>query len=150
MFFFTFIVGLASQQTIFQFRIRLFRCNAEVIKVDPTIDHDSTGRWTLSIKSSHTEAVTKEDFDAVLVCIGHHVYPKIPKFPGQEKFKGIIMHTHSLKSCENFKGKDVVVVGIGNSAVDAAVDCTFHAKSVSKLLSSKATIIFENLHLFLQ
>lgn len=106
----------------------------EVIKVEKTKDHETTGRWTLSLKSSHTGAVTKEDFDAVLVCIGHHVYPKVPTFPGQEKFKGTILHSHSLKSCEKFSGKNVVVVGIGNSAVDAAVDCTFFAKSVSKLI----------------
>lgn len=103
------------------------------MKVEPTADHEETGRWVVTVKSSQTEAVTKEEYDAVLVCIGHHVYPKMPTFPGQDKFKGTIMHSHSVKSCEPFNGKNVVVVGIGNSGVDAAVDCTFFAKSVSNV-----------------
>lgn len=110
--------------------LRHIRYHLEVVKVERTKDHDETGRWVVSVRSSKTEAVTKEEFDAVLVCIGHHVYPKIPTFPGQEKFRGHITHSHSVKSCEQFSGKRVVVVGIGNSGVDAAVDCTFAAKKV--------------------
>lgn len=110
--------------------LRHIRYNLEVVKVEMTGDHDTTGRWIVTVKSSQTGAVTREEFDGVLVCIGHHVYPKIPHFPGQEKFKGVIMHSHSVKSCNQFSDKNVVVVGIGNSGVDAAVDCTFFAKSV--------------------
>ncbi|XP_054708709.1 flavin-containing monooxygenase 5-like [Uloborus diversus] len=110
--------------------LKHIRYHLEIVKVEPAKDFESTGRWIVAIKSTQTEAVTKEEFDAVMVCIGHHVYPKIPKFPGQEKFKGSITHTHSLKSCDRYLGQNVVVVGIGNSGVDAAVDCTYVAKQV--------------------
>ncbi|XP_042896617.2 flavin-containing monooxygenase 5 [Parasteatoda tepidariorum] len=110
--------------------LRHIKFNLEVVKVEPTPDFERTGRWIVSVKSTQTEAVTKETFDGIMVCIGHHVFPNIPTFPNQAKFKGSITHTHSLKSCDHYKGKTVVVVGIGNSGVDAAVDSTFVAKQV--------------------
>jgi dimethylaniline monooxygenase (N-oxide forming) len=33
----------------------------------------------------------------VCVCTGHHAKPNFPKFPGQERFKGRIVHSHSYK-----------------------------------------------------
>jgi cation diffusion facilitator CzcD-associated flavoprotein CzcO len=47
--------------------------------------------------------------------------PNIPKFPDQEKFKGEIMHAEGFTDGEQAKGKKVVVVGGGKSAVDCAV-----------------------------
>ncbi|GFQ89026.1 dimethylaniline monooxygenase 5 [Trichonephila clavata] len=110
--------------------LRHIRYHLEVIKVEPTKDFETTGRWTVTVKSTQTEATSKEEFDGIMVCIGHHVFPNIPTFPDQYKFKGTIIHSHSIKNCERFEGQKVVVVGIGNSGVDAAVDCTFVAKQV--------------------
>lgn len=109
---------------------RHIRYHLEVIKVEPTKDFETTGRWTVTVKSTQTEATSKEEFDGIMVCIGHHVFPNIPTFPDQYKFKGTIIHSHSIKNCERFEGQRVVVVGIGNSGVDAAVDSTFVAKQV--------------------
>lgn len=116
--------------------IRYFQ---EVVKVIPSADYDITGRWTVTTKNVRDGSISQEEFDGVLVCIGHHVFPQIPKFPGQEKFKGSIVHTHSLKTCEKFKDQRVVVIGIGNSAVDAAVDCTFVTNTVSIVLFAEIT-----------
>lgn len=81
-------------------------------------------------KNTETNETTQQTFDGVMVCIGHHVYPKIPTFPGQEKFRGTILHSHSVKDCDQFSGKKVVVVGIGNSGADVAVDSSFAAEKV--------------------
>lgn len=72
-------------------------------------------------------------FDCVAVCIGHHVYPNIPKFPGQEKFAGKIIHSHSLKQVQSFQDMSVVVVGVGNSGVDAASELSSVATKVRQL-----------------
>ncbi|RWS18395.1 Dimethylaniline monooxygenase-like [N-oxide-forming], partial [Leptotrombidium deliense] len=61
-------------------------------------------------------------FDGVVVCVGHHAKPYIPKFPGQQNFNGKIIHTRSFKTAKEFENKVAVVVGIGNSGADAAVD----------------------------
>ncbi|GIY97584.1 flavin-containing monooxygenase [Caerostris extrusa] len=89
------------------------RYHLEVTKVEPSKDYDTNGRWIVTLKSTQTEAISREEFDGVMICIGHHVFPNIPTFPGQQKFKGTILHTHSVKSCERFSDQKVVVVGIG-------------------------------------
>lgn len=52
------------------------------------------------------------------------------KFKGQEKFKGRILHTHSYKTPNEFDGHRCLVVGIGNSGGDAAVELSMVAKKV--------------------
>lgn len=85
-------------------------------------DFETTGRWKVTYKKLANGEQSTEIFDGVMVCIGHHSKPFYATFPGQEKFKGTIMHTHSLKHSKGFEDKTVVVVGIGNSSLDASVE----------------------------
>lgn len=93
-------------------------------------------------KNTKTGEITSDTFDCVCVCIGHHVYPNEPTFPGQEEFEGKIMHTHSLKKVDGFEDLRVVVVGVGNSGMDAAVELS----SVTKQVSIVSEIVRLKLH----
>jgi cation diffusion facilitator CzcD-associated flavoprotein CzcO len=58
-------------------------------------------------------------FDALLVCNGHHWNPSYPDFPGH--FDGPTLHSHHYIDPTDpldLTGQRVLVVGIGNSAVD--------------------------------
>jgi cation diffusion facilitator CzcD-associated flavoprotein CzcO len=58
-------------------------------------------------------------FDALLACNGHHWDPSFPDFPGH--FDGETLHSHHYIEPTDpldLTGKRVLVVGIGNSAVD--------------------------------
>lgn len=70
-------------------------------------------------------------YDAVLVANGHHWDPRWPDptYPGN--FTGEQMHAHDYRSGEQLDGRDIIVVGAGNSAMDIAVEGSFRAKSVS-------------------
>ncbi len=60
-----------------------------------------------------------ERFDALVVCNGHHWDPSYPEFPGT--FDGPTIHSHHYIDPTEplaLEGKRVLVVGIGNSAVD--------------------------------
>lgn len=65
--------------------------------------------------------------------IGHsNVY--IPKLTNMESFDGPIQHTDAYRTAEPYRGKDIVIVGAGNSAHDVAKDLAINgAKSVTIL-----------------
>jgi dimethylaniline monooxygenase (N-oxide forming) len=107
----------------------------EIVSVQKADDFDSTGRWVLTIRDhSNTAASTKSErreiFDAVLVCTGHHADKKLPNFPGHEVFRGRQIHTHDYRHHKGLEDKRVVVVGIGNSGGDVAVELSKIAKQV--------------------
>lgn len=58
---------------------------------------------------------------------------------GIEKFEGRYFHSREYKSPEDFVGKRIIVVGIGNSGVDIAVELSRVAKQVC-LLSTTSLI----------
>ena len=63
-------------------------------------------------------------YRAVLVANGHHWNPRWPEppFPGSEEFTGEQMHVHHYREPDVLRGKRVLVLGIGNSATDIAVE----------------------------
>lgn len=69
-------------------------------------------------------------YDAVLVANGHHWDPRLPEpmFPGAGEFRGQLMHSHAYTEEAQLTGKRVVVLGMGNSAMDIAVDASYHAE----------------------
>ncbi len=78
------------------------------------------------------EAVTRR-YRKLILANGHLTHPKLPSFPGG--FDGEVIHSHHYKVADPFDGKRVLVVGIGNSAVDIAVDLARRAREV--LLSTR-------------
>lgn len=93
-------------------------------------DYDQTGRWKVTTEKSDDAVKNTEIFDGVVICTGHHVTPLIPTFKGQEKFRGKISHTHSYKTSKGYENKTIVVIGVGNSGGDAAVELSYVAKAV--------------------
>lgn len=68
---------------------------------------------------------TDHDFDALVVANGHHWYPNWPEpdFPGT--FAGDKLHSHHYLDPDEplaLRGKKVVVIGFGNSAMDIACE----------------------------
>lgn len=59
-------------------------------------------------------------YKSVIVANGHHWSPKSAQFPGE--FSGQLLHSHYYKTPDEFAGKRVLIVGIGNSGCDIACD----------------------------
>ncbi|CAH1786168.1 unnamed protein product [Owenia fusiformis] len=93
-------------------------------------NYSQTGKWVLELTNLNTNEETNETFDAVLVCTGHHAEKNIPTFPGLEKFKGRVLHSHEYKHVRGYEDKNVLIVGIGNSGGDAAVEISRVSKQV--------------------
>ncbi|MFN8294764.1 MAG: NAD(P)-binding domain-containing protein [Chitinophagales bacterium] len=95
-------------------------------------------------KKENTYLVTTDknvtnEYDAVLVCNGHHWNPRYASFEGT--FNGKTLHAHDYKTTDGFEDKEVLVIGIGNSAVDIACELTTVAKKVMISTRSGAYII---------
>ncbi len=94
------------------------RFRAEVKSVVPV-----DGEWEVTVEDRDGERET-ERYRAVLVANGHHWDPRWPEppFPGSEAFPGEQMHVHHYREPEVLRDKRVLVLGIGNSATDIAVE----------------------------
>lgn len=76
--------------------------------------------YKVSTKNLDTGVKKIAIYDAVLVCNGHHWHPKIPVFPGE--FNGEMFHSRNYRNPDDFKDKNVLILGIGNSGADIACD----------------------------
>src|SRR3954452_13369850 len=83
------------------------------------------GVWEGTIDGGETRL-----YDAVVVANGHHWNPRMPEpaFPGH--FDGEVLHAHHYIDADAWKGKKVVVLGMGNSAMDIAVEASYVADKV--------------------
>jgi cation diffusion facilitator CzcD-associated flavoprotein CzcO len=83
------------------------------------------GGYLVTTRHRDTGATRAELYGGVVVCSGHHWSPKRVRFPGS--FDGEQLHAFDYDAPEPFAGKRVLVVGIGNSAVDIAVETSYVA-----------------------
>ncbi len=83
---------------------------------------DST--WEVTSHDHGSGAIRHRRFRQVVVASGHHWEPKLPDPPirGSQTFPGECLHTRDYSGPSAFAGKRVVVVGLGNSACDIAVE----------------------------
>ncbi|MFI1048085.1 flavin-containing monooxygenase [Streptomyces griseoruber] len=93
-----------------------------------SVRRDADGEWT--VVSRDTEGtVSSRRFTHVVVASGHNSEPSMPALPqGADTFTGTIRHSVDYLDGSEFAGQRVVVVGLGNSAVDIAADLSRHAE----------------------
>ncbi len=58
---------------------------------------------------------------AIVLATGNYSAPAIPAWPGLGRFDGEIVHSGDFTNAWPYRGRDVLVVGAGNSAADIAV-----------------------------
>jgi cation diffusion facilitator CzcD-associated flavoprotein CzcO len=95
------------------------------------------GKWLVSWHGP--DGATDELFDYLMVCSGHHREPSIPAYSGH--FSGVALHSCAYRRADPFRGKDVLVVGAGNSACDIAVDVSRVARRTCISMRKGAYII---------
>jgi thioredoxin reductase len=83
------------------------------------------GEWEVGVEDRDGKAETHR-YRAVVVANGHHWDPRWPEpaFPRSEEFEGEQIHVHHYREPEVLHGKRVLVLGIGNSATDIAVEAS--------------------------
>ncbi|NWX87320.1 FMO4 monooxygenase, partial [Nothoprocta pentlandii] len=94
-------------------------------------DFSTSGQWDVVTESK--TGWESHVFDAVMVCTGRYQEPLLPlaSFPGLEtRFRGRYLHSKEYRDTEGFQGKRVLVVGLGNSGGDVAVELSRAAAKV--------------------
>jgi len=79
--------------------------------------------WLISTENS------SELYSHVIVASGHQNIPQMPKLPGD--FSGPVVHSQNYRKPDEYKDKRVLIIGVGNSALDIAADiCTSTKRTV--------------------
>ncbi|MEU9306878.1 NAD(P)/FAD-dependent oxidoreductase [Streptomyces sp. NPDC048256] len=86
----------------------------EVSRVERT--PDGTG-WLL-----HATGGRELVGSAVVVATGYNHTPHLPDWPGREEFTGELAHAAAYRSGKEYADRDVLVVGVGNTGAEIAVD----------------------------
>ncbi len=121
----------------FGFRDRI-RFRTEVTSVEPV-----DGAWKVSWRELDSGLEGAELYTDVVVANGHHWDARLPEpaFLGQDEFKGEQIHVHDYKTPDVLDGKRVLVLGIGNSATDIAVEASRTAKRTFLAMRRGAWIV---------
>jgi putative flavoprotein involved in K+ transport len=91
-------------------RIEL-RTGVRVERIEP-----DSGAWRLETDAGPLRA------ESVVVATGYNTAPFIPDWPGRKDFPGEQLHSSAYRNPQPFRGRDVLVVGAGNSGAEIAHD----------------------------
>ncbi|KAI5952670.1 hypothetical protein KGF54_003537 [Candida jiufengensis] len=106
--------------------------------VENVVKNEKTGKWELSVRhklDNGTDEWYKEEFDAVVVSNGHYTVPYYPHIKGlaefNQNFPDSLLHVKSFRNLDDYKDKDVLVIGNSISTANAVQYLVPLAKSVT-------------------
>lgn len=102
------------------------------------IVRDERGRWRVATRSGQTFLA-----NAVVVTTGANQQPVRPEIEGDERFgeAGRILHSRDYRDAAPFAGQRVLVVGMGNTGAEIALDLAEHGVGVALSVRSPVNIV---------
>jgi cation diffusion facilitator CzcD-associated flavoprotein CzcO len=80
----------------------------------------------------------------VVVATGANRVPRIPALDGQQLFAGTVLHSQAYRNAAPFSGQRVLVVGLGNSGAEIALDLAQHGAGVALSVRSPQNIVYRD------
>ncbi|MFE5556095.1 flavin-containing monooxygenase [Streptomyces sp. NPDC056544] len=92
----------------------------EVTRIEPAgpgPEGEGEGGWTLHASGGRELAAA-----AVVIATGYNHTPALPDWPGRDAYEGRLLHAREYRNPLPYVGQDVLVVGVGNTGAEIAVD----------------------------
>jgi putative flavoprotein involved in K+ transport len=107
----------------------------------PVVGHARVNRVERSRGVYGVRTTRKGSFHAraLVAASGSFYSPNLPRLPGQERCQGTVIHAADYKNPRPFRGRRVIVVGAGNSAVQIAVEL---AEQATVTLATRGRVRF--------
>jgi cation diffusion facilitator CzcD-associated flavoprotein CzcO len=77
----------------------------------------------------------------VVVATGANNVPNVPTFAGQQDYRGELMHSRGYRDATPFAGKRVLVVGMGNTGAEIALDLAERGVDVALSVRSPVNVV---------
>ena len=100
-------------------------------------------RWTVEAERGKKGEIVRFTCDFLFMCAGYYRYSAgyTPDFPGRERFAGHIVHPQKWTDDIDYRGKRVVIIGSGATAVTLAPEMAKDAAHVTMLQRSPTYVV---------
>jgi len=110
----------------------------EVVAIEPA-PAGTQARWCATTATGQRFAARH-----VVVATGANRKPGAPELPGQADFAGRILHSRSYRNAAPFAGQRVLVVGMGNTGAEIALDLVEHNVRTALSVRSPVNIVLRD------
>ena len=116
------------------------RFNHRVVRAEWSSDES---QWTVVAERTDTNETVRLTCNFLFGCSGYYRYDEgyTPDFPGVDTFKGLVVHPQHWPEDMDYKGKRVVVIGSGATAVTLVPAMADDAAHVTMLQRSPTYIV---------
>ena len=97
------------------------------------------GAWRTTTRSGKTFRSS-----VVVVTTGANHHPNVPRIEGEREFAGRILHSRDYRDATPFAGQRVLVVGMGNTGAEIALDLAEHGVATTLSVRSPVNIVLRD------
>ncbi|MEM6966276.1 MAG: NAD(P)/FAD-dependent oxidoreductase [Bacteroidota bacterium] len=105
-------------------------------EVAVTSIQSADNNWIVSTKDGKSFVAER-----VIVATGVNRVPRVPKWEGQDSYKGKIIHSRKYKNVQPFENQRVLIIGMGNTGAELALDFSENNIDVTIAVRSPITIV---------
>ena len=108
------------------------RFDCEVASISPA----GGGEWRTQARTGET-LVSR----AVVLATGANAQPVVPELGGRDRFAGTITHSRDYREASAWQGRRLLVVGMGNTGAEIALDLVEHGVDATLSVRSPVNIV---------
>ena len=106
-------------------------------RLDTSVEHIARAGTVWKVETTAGTVRTSH----VVVATGVNRLPKRPRFPGEQGFRGTVLHSRDYRRGDAFGGQRVLVVGMGNTGAEIALDLLEHGADVCLSVRGPVNIV---------